>query len=611
MFLKAAVIGAARNQLFDISTIMIGASDRTCVPMEEVERASSRSTIVFVLLQLTGLAIPILAAVYFQATKKSLDAKEALLAKREKELDEKESSAKEPDVKKRSLEVEETDELAKDPNALMIKQAELEDKEKELERRWQELEDAKKKAAEAEKSLQQRAKQFDERQSDVAKKMIEFDNQIKEVQEREKNVEEKQKDLEAMQNSLQTREKELQDSKNVLGDREREVEEREQAIEAKQKRVNENLEKRQEDLDEREKQLDIREVSLKEQSETLEELEQKLEAQATSTISELVPEAPAKEDVEAIGEDSKDVQNEVVEDDDEQERIAERKLRKKLIDDELNKIIKETEETELEEPFEPEAIEALKKAAKKVTYLKKFYDVMKDDFIYFPDVTSTISNYDLLEEAEKHYFDEDDEFPPLYSGALRSVALQAIANKGEDEDLDLEYMEPLSMDMDLGEIEEDAKELSDEVTKNESVGTQAETNEVEAPEVSERDMRKKMIEEELNKVIKEAEEVELEEPIEQEAVDALMKGAMKVAYLKKFYDVMKDEVIYFPDVMTTISNYDLLEEAEKHYYDEDDEFPALYSGALRSVVLQAIANRGEDEDLDLEYMEPLSIDVEL
>ena len=611
MFLKAAVIGAARNQLFDISTIMIGASDRTCVPMDEVERASSRSTIVFVLLQLTGLAIPILAAVYFQATKKSLDAKEALLAKREKELDEKESSAKEPDVKKRSLEVEETDELAKDPNALMIKQAELEDKEKELERRWQELEDAKKKAAEAEKSLQQRAKQFDERQSDVAKKMIEFDNQIKEVQEREKNVEEKQKDLEAMQNSLQTREKELQDSKNVLGDREREVEEREQAIEAKQKRVNENLDKRQEDLDEREKQLDIREVSLKEQSETLEELEQKLQAQATSTISELVPEAPAKEDVEAIGEDSKDVQNEVVEDDDEQERIAERKLRKKLIDDELNKIIKETEETELEEPFEPEAIEALKKAAKKVTYLKKFYDVMKDDFIYFPDVTSTISNYDLLEEAEKHYFDEDDEFPPLYSGALRSVALQAIANKGEDEDLDLEYMEPLSMDMDLGEVEEDGMELSDAAATNEAVGKQADTNEVEPPELSERDMRKKMIEEELNKIIKEAEEVELEEPIEQEAVDALMKGGMKVAYLKKFYDVMKDEVIYFPDILTTISNYDLLEEAEKHYYDEDDEFPTLYSGALRSIALQAIANKGEDEDLDLEYMEPLSIDVEL
>ena len=230
------------------------------------------------------------------------------------------------------------------------------------------------------------------------------------------------------------------------------------------------------------------------------------------------------------------------------------------------------------------------------------------EFIYFPDVMTTISNYDLLEEAEKHYFDDEDEFPMLYSGALRSVVLQAIADKSEDEDIDIEYMEPLSMDMDLGEVEDDEP---DEKTVKVSTGEQGEPEKEEKdPELSEGEMRKKMIKEELDKFIKAAEAEELEEPIEEDAVEALMKGAMKVAYLKKYYDVMKDEFIYFPDVMTTISNYDLIEEAEKHYYDEEDEFPVLYTGALRSIVLNALAEQ-EGEGLDLEYMEPLSMDMEL
>ena len=62
--------------------------------------------------------------------------------------------------------------------------------------------------------------------------------------------------------------------------------------------------------------------------------------------------------------------------------------------------------------------------------------------------------------------------------------------------------------------------------------------------------------------------------------------------------------------MTTISNYDLIEEAERHYYDEEDEFPVLYTGALRSIVLNALAEQ-KGEGLDLEYMEPLSMDMEL
>ena len=164
--------------------------------------------------------------------------------------------------------------------------------------------------------------------------------------------------------------------------------------------------------------------------------------------------------------------------------------------------------------------------------------------------------------------------------------------------------------MDLGEVEDDEPVPSGENTVKELVAEE-QGDADKAPELSEREMRKKMIEEELKKIIEEVEAEELEEPFETEAMEALMKGAMKVTYLKKFYDVMKDEFIYFPDVMSTISNYDLLEEAEKHYYDEDDEFPPEYSAALRSIVLQAIANKSEDEDLDFDYMEPLAMDMEI
>jgi len=68
--------------------------------------------------------------------------------------------------------------------------------------------------------------------------------------------------------------------------------------------------------------------------------------------------------------------------------------------------------------------------------------VIDDEFIYFPSVYKKVLDYSLIEEAEKDYFHEDDEFPVEYSAALRAVA----ANYIGDEDTD--YMESMAIDLD-------------------------------------------------------------------------------------------------------------------------------------------------------------------
>jgi hypothetical protein len=129
------------------------------------------------------------------------------------------------------------------------------------------------------------------------------------------------------------------------------------------------------------------------------------------------------------------------------------------------------------------------------------------------------------------------------------------------------------------------------------------------PKVSEGETRTKMIEEELARIVKGAEDNELEEAIEPEALELLQKAAHKICYLKKYYDVIKDEVIFFPSVTKCLVNYSLIEEAEKDWYDEEEEFPMDYSAALRTTATESMA--GEDEDQDDDYMMKLAMDVEI
>ena len=125
---------------------------------------------------------------------------------------------------------------------------------------------------------------------------------------------------------------------------------------------------------------------------------------------------------------------------------SENEKRFKMIDKELKDLIKQADENELEEPFDEDSIKALTKGALKICYTKKFYDVMNDTMIYFPSVPQTVVDYRLIEEAERFYFDDVDEFPQDLSIGLRSVATEFILSS-QDDDYDEEYMTAIAQDI--------------------------------------------------------------------------------------------------------------------------------------------------------------------
>jgi len=135
-------------------------------------------------------------------------------------------------------------------------------------------------------------------------------------------------------------------------------------------------------------------------------------------------------------------------------------------------------------------------------------------------------------------------------------------------------------------------------------------------ETSEKEKRTKMIQEEFDKIIADADEFcleHLEEDMDPEAVEALKKAAYKLAYVKKYYDVMKDEIVMFPSVGKLILKNDLSIEAENYYYEEEDEFPLEYTKALKTVV-RSLAKTEEEIEIDEEndaYIEKLATDVEM
>jgi hypothetical protein len=104
---------------------------------------------------------------------------------------------------------------------------------------------------------------------------------------------------------------------------------------------------------------------------------------------------------------------------------------------------------------------------------------------------------------------------------------------------------------------------------------------------------------------------------------AIRQAAFNLAYTKKYFDCLNDQIIYFPSCTKLILSALLIEEATKYYYEDDDDFPAEYSKAIRSVVFQEQeAKKKEQEEKgnstekdpnpidDEEFMEKLAMDWE-
>lgn len=244
-------------------------------------------------------------------------------------------------------------------------------------------------------------------------------------------VEDKMKLVESLEKQVSTRESKLEEEKRRLEERRDFLRELEEDLKSKTKEV-----------EERESAVGQTEIALQAKEKDLQQRQEKLEKEADERDDEQTADTEL-----SLDEDDHHETEPEVSADSSSSSTSEAEKRKKMIDEELSKLVKEANENELEDPFDEDSVEALKKAAYKICYLKKYYDVMKDKFIYFPSVTKTVVDYTLIEEAEKHYFEEDDEYPQDLSIGLRSVATMAMAE--EDDDMDYDYMLALAQDVAL------------------------------------------------------------------------------------------------------------------------------------------------------------------
>jgi hypothetical protein len=257
--------------------------------------------------------------------------------------------------------------------------------------------------------------------------------------------------------------------------------------------------------------------------------------------------------------------------------------RQQLIETEVDEYCKRASE-ELDKDMRDEGIKAIKIAANKFAYKKKYYDEANDTIILFPSVAACLVGYDgVYEEAEKQYYDSDDEYPLKYTAALRDLSLQA---GGADEDVG--YMETRAMDCDS-----DDEFFSEE--RAPTRGTKQTVLDGSSP-------RQRLIETEIDKYCKRAGEEQLDKEMRDEGIKAMKIAAEKFAYKKKYYDSANDKVIVYPSCAGCLVGHDVYEEAEKYYYDPEDEYPLKYTAALRDL---AIADGGGEEDA--EHMDTMAM----
>jgi hypothetical protein len=103
--------------------------------------------------------------------------------------------------------------------------------------------------------------------------------------------------------------------------------------------------------------------------------------------------------------------------------------------------------------------------------------------------------------------------------------------------------------------------------------------------------RKTIVMQEIDQIIREAEEKEIEDEMDEEVIEVLREAAvMSAAYTKRWYDVFTDSFIHCPSLATTLIDYSLLEIAEELY---GEELPMLYTVSLRSIACE-IADSEEE-----------------
>lgn len=100
-----------------------------------------------------------------------------------------------------------------------------------------------------------------------------------------------------------------------------------------------------------------------------------------------------------------------------------------LVLEEIRKMIRDTEDNELEDDMDEEVKEVLENAAlQSPAYTKRWYDALSDSWIHCPSLATIVMDFSLIEAAEELY---GEELPMLYTVSLRAVASEVMS--GEEE----------------------------------------------------------------------------------------------------------------------------------------------------------------------------------
>eukprot|EP00526_Cylindrotheca_closterium_P013459 CAMPEP_0113648300 /NCGR_PEP_ID=MMETSP0017_2-20120614/25614_1 /TAXON_ID=2856 /ORGANISM="Cylindrotheca closterium" /LENGTH=537 /DNA_ID=CAMNT_0000560501 /DNA_START=171 /DNA_END=1784 /DNA_ORIENTATION=- /assembly_acc=CAM_ASM_000147 len=110
--------------------------------------------------------------------------------------------------------------------------------------------------------------------------------------------------------------------------------------------------------------------------------------------------------------------------------------------------------------------------------------------------------------------------------------------------------------------------------------------------------RDSIILQEIDEIIRLAEETEIYDEIDDETIEILKESALKSkAYTKRWYDAYTDSFIHCPSLAQTIVDYTLLEIAEDKFQElYEEEFPMLYTVGLRGVACNMVGDEEEIPD---------------
>ncbi len=275
--------------------------------------------------------------------------------------------------------------------------------------------------------------------------------------------------------------------------------------------------------------------------------------------------------------------------------VRELEWRKTKIQEDLKSIIKETEESELRQPLSPEIIAALKAASLRTALTKKYYDTMQRDYIYYPSVAKSLKSFSLIDEAERVF---RNEFSFELSTALCTVAAYRMKGRDEVNEND-SFIKKATVDVILDEI------LNQSTISFSSFGTNGGKS-----KLSEKKVRKIRIQNDLERIIKDAKKDDIGCKIDDEAIDALTRAANEIVFIKKYYDVDTDMFKYFPSVKNTILNRSLMDRAEDFYFDGVQDFPLDYTSALRASASRFLPDFVEVDELDT-YVINMAVDVDV